>query len=370
MEGEIRVYVGTYTNPILFGGGRVFKGKGEGIYLLNLDLKNGDLRLVETFKNIENPSFLVINKDNSYLYAVNELKEFQGKPSGSVSSFLISGINGDLTFVNRQPTNGTDPCHVELNLEGTNLYVSNFMSGSLSVFPVKLDGSIGETRQFIQYSGSGVHPTMQTGPHAHSLAFTRDGKYALVMNLGTDRVMVYKTYGGESPLSEAEIPFFETQTGAGPRHCTFSPNGKYCYVINELNSTILVLSYDKETGYFNEMQCVSTLPKGTSNSGNSCADIHTTPDGSFLFGSNRGHDSLIIYKIDKNTGLLDYLDCTSCGGKSPRNFAIEPTGNYLLCANLDSDDIVVFKIDQSSGKLTKLSKLRIPSPVCVIPFSL
>lgn len=369
MEGNIPVYVGTYTNPILFGGGRVFKGKGEGIYLLSLDLQNGELRLVKTFENIENPSFLVFNKENSFLYAVNELKEFQGKPSGSVSSFSISGTNGDLTFINRQPTNGTDPCHVEISLEGTNLYVSNFMSGSLSVFPVKSDGAIGELLQFIQYTGSGVHPTMQTGPHAHSLAFTRDGKFALVMNLGADRIMIYKTYGGESQLSEAEIPFLKTQSGAGPRHCTFSPDGKFCYIINELNSTILVLSYDKETGCFVELQSVPTLPKGASISGNSCADIHTTPDGSFLYGSNRGHDSLVIYKINKNSGLLDYVDCPSCGGKSPRNFAIEPTGNYLLCANLDSNDIVVFKIDQSSGKLTRLSKLSIPSPVCVKTFS-
>ncbi len=365
MEESIHFYVGTYTNPILFGGGRIFEGKGKGIYLLSLDPLNGELRLVNVFENIENPSFLVINNDNSCLYAVNELKEFQGKSSGSVSSFLISKDDGALTFLNKQPSNGTDPCHIEINSSGTNLFVSNFMSGSLSVYPVKLDGSIGETSQFIQYSGSSIHPSMQSGPHAHSLAFTRDEKYALVMNLGADRVMIYKNNNGETPLIEAETPFLISEPGAGPRHCTFSPDGKYCYIINELNSSIIALSYNKETGSFNQIQCVSSLPQGTSIARNSCADIHMTPNGSFLYGSNRGHDSLVSYRVNKESGLLDYIDCPPCGGKSPRNFAIDPTGNYLLCANLDSDNIVVFKINQSSGKLSEISKLSIPSPVCV-----
>jgi len=168
-------------------------------------------------------------------------------------------------------------------------------------------------------------------------------------------------------LPEAEFPYFKTQPGAGPRHCTFSPVGKYCYLINELDCTILVLSYDKKTGVLEELQTVSSLPEGLRVPGNTCADIHITPDGRFLYGSNRGHNSLIIYKINRKTGLLDFVDCQPCGGEIPRNFAIDPTGNYLLCANQDSDDIVVFRIDNKTGRLSEISRCDIPTPVCVKP---
>jgi len=370
MSERMLVYIGTYTHPIKFGTGQILNSKGKGIYLLELDLKTGILTEVNVFTNIVNPSYLAINQKSGFLYAVNELKEYQSKPSGSVSAFKMSKSSGALTFINIQPTLGTDPCHVIVNAEGTHLFVSNFMSGSIAVFPINTDGSLSEARQFIQHIGSSVNPARQSGPHAHSLVFSPDGKYAFVPDLGIDKMMVYKTNTGTQPLVEAAVPYFKTQPGAGPRHCTFSPDGRFCYLINELDCTILVLAYDAKNGSFTELQAVSSLPEGVVVPGNSCADIHITPDGTYLYGSNRGHNSLIIYKIDKKTGKLEFVDCPPCGGKIPRNFAIEPTGNYLLCANQDSDTIVVFKIEHESGLLTEISKIEIPTPVCVKPFPL
>ena len=359
------VYVGTYTEPIKFGSGQIIQGKGEGIYLLELDLYTGVLNHIRTFVDIKNPSYLAINKKKDYLFVVNELKEFQGKPSGSVSSYTISKSNGELTYVNMQPTNGTDPCHVVENPEDTHIYVSNFMSGSVCVFPIRPDGSIDEHSQFIQHEGSSVDPNRQSGPHAHSLVFSLDGQFAFVPDLGLDKLLIYKTYINSQLLVEAAQPFFKTQSGAGPRHCTFSPGGEYCYLINELDCTIIVLSYNKKKGSFVKIQCVSSLPEGVSVPSNTCADIHITPNGIYLYGSNRGHNSLIIYKINKQTGLLDYIGCQSCGGEIPRNFSIDPTGVYLICANQDSDDIVVFEIDAETGLLSEISKINIPTPVCV-----
>lgn len=358
-------YVGTYTESILFGTGQVLEGKGEGIYLVELNLQTGDLKLIDLFKNIENPSYLVVNNKNGFLYTVNELKQFQGKASGSVSSFKITNSTGALTFVNRQPTQGTDPCHIVVNSKGNELFITNFMSGSVCVLPVRPDGSIGEPSQFIQHIGSSIDHDRQIGPHAHSLVFSPDERYAFVADLGLDKLMIYKTNSGSSPLTPSEIPFFKTNPGSGPRHFTFHPNGEYCYVINEIDCTILALSYEKKNGSFSEIQCVSSLPEGVAKNGNSCADIHLTPDGRFLYGSNRGHNSLIVYEIDNKSGLLAYVDCPPCGGKIPRNFSIDPSGYYLLCANQDSNDITVFKIDQNTGKLKKRAKCNIPTPVCV-----
>lgn len=365
MSQELRVYVGTYTHPIKFGTGQILDSKGQGIYLLELDLQTGNLELKQILKNIVNPSYLAVNQDNTYLYAVNELKEFRGMASGAVSAFRISEHTGDLEFLNQQPTNGTDPCHVEIDPQGEHLYVCNFMSGSVSVFPIRPDGSIGKLCQFIQHEGSSVNPTRQSGPHAHSLIFSPDGRFAFVPDLGLDKLMAYQVMSGENPLAASSVPWFQTKPGAGPRHCVFSPDGNFCYLINELDSTILALAFDKENGSFKELQCVSSLPQDVSIPGNTCADIHLTPDGAFMYGSNRGHNSLIIYKINKKTGLLDFVDCQPCGGEIPRNFAIDPTGEYLLCANQDSDNIVIFRIDAETGQLSKMSKIRVHTPVCV-----
>ncbi len=364
MEKESKYYVGTYTGPIKFGTGRILGGKGEGIYLLSLDLASGKIVQENVFPDVVNPSYLSLGRGGRYVYAVNELKEYQGKASGSVSAFSVKGGSGDLTFLNKQATHGTDPCHVAVNEAGT-IYVANFMSGSVVVLPVNPDGSLEEAAQCIQHTGSSVDPARQQGPHAHATVISPDGRFVFIPDLGLDKLMIYQMDPDSGLLSE--FGFFKTKSGAGPRHCTFSADGHTCYLINELDCTILVLQYDPSNGSFKELQCVSSLPEGLVVPGNSCADIHLTPDGKFLFGSNRGHNSLVIYQIDQASGLLEYIDCQPCGGAIPRNFAIDPSGEYLLCANQDSDNIVVFKIDQNSGKLEKISETEVPTPVCVIP---
>ncbi len=363
MKSNILVFIGTYTQPIKFGTGQILEGKGEGIYLFNLSLETGALTHMHTVTDAVNPSYLVLNKKNQCLYVVNELKEYNGKASGAVSSYSFSVADQTLQYINSQPTNSTDPCHVETSKDDAYIYVSNFMSGSISVFPLGTNGELKPMKQFIQHHGSSVNPVRQNGPHAHSVVFSPDHRYVFVPDLGLDKLMIYKI--NDNLLDEPKAAYYETFPGAGPRHCTFSPDGRYCYLINELNSSIEVLAYDQASAGLISLQIVSSLPEDVDGTDNTCADIHLTPDGKFLYGSNRGHNSLIIYQIDQNSGLLSYIDCTPCGGEIPRNFDIDPTGHYLLCANQDSDNITIFEIDPDIGLLKQTSKVTINTPVCV-----
>lgn len=365
MSKKILTIIGTYTRPIKFGTGQILEGKGEGIYLYDLDLETGLLTHLHTITDAVNPSYLVLNQANGCLYAVNELKEFEGKASGSVSAYQFSERNNYLRFLNKQPTGGTDPCYVDVGPDGAHLYVSNFMSGSVSVFPIAPDGSIGVMSQHIQHQGASVNPARQSGPHAHSLVFSPDGRYAFVPDLGLDKLMTYRVGDGGRLQEHAPAPYVKTLPGAGPRHCAFGARGDFCYLINELDSTIIALAYDQENGCFTELQSVSSLPENASATNNSCADIHITPDGRYLYGSNRGHNSLIIYKIDQATDRLEFVDCQPSGGKIPRNFEIDPTGRFLLCANQDSHNIVVFKINPDTGLLTEQTAITVNTPVCI-----
>jgi 6-phosphogluconolactonase len=366
LQSKIHVFVGTYTASIRFGTGQIFVGKGEGIYRFEFDPVAGKLNYQETLSEVVNPPYLVFSKERRCLYAVNELKEYQGEIGGSVSSFTVSGA-GRLLLTSRQATGGGDPCHVELNPGQTHLYVSNFFGGSVAVFPLGADGAIGPRSQFIQHEGKSVDPKRQSGPHAHSLVFAPGGEYAFVPDLGLDKLMIYRT-GADGSLTPGPIPHLTLPGGAGPRHLTFGPSGRYCYLINELDCTIAVLSYQADTGGFELLQSVSSLPEGVKQPGNTCADLHLTPDGAYLYGSNRGHNSLVIYRVDPACGRLSFVGCSESGGRTPRNFAIDPTGGFLLCANQDSDCIVVFAIDPHSGTLTAKSETAVPTPVCVRPY--
>lgn len=365
---RIPVFVGTYTCPIVFGTGQILDGKGEGIYLLELDLETGNLEHIRTVTGVTNPSYLVFNKKNRCLYVVNELKEFEGEASGSVSAFRVSQTDATLTYINKQATGGTDPCFVELNPDGTHLYVCNFMSGSVCVFSISADGAIGPYSQFIQHKGSSINLKRQSGPHPHSVIFSPDARYVFVPDLGLDKIVTYRIGSNMQLLTTVANSWFATNPGAGPRHGVFDSKGRNFYLINELDCTILVLERLAEDGSFAHLQTVSSLPEGACVSHNSCADIHITPNDAYVYGSNRGHNSLIIYKVDQKSGLLSYAGCQSCEGETPRNFAIDPTGRYLLCANQDSDNIVVFEIDYDTGMLYRKSEVTIPTPVCVKPY--
>lgn len=363
MNFEQRIYIGSYTLPIKFGTGEILQSKGKGIDLLRFDSSTGRLDYIESYEGIDNPSYIVISHSKKYLYAVNELKTYEGESTGTVSAFKIDSETGALEFLNRQKTLGTDPCHVNINREDTFLFVSNFMSGSVCVLPVADDGSLREPCQSIQHTGSSIHPKRQTGPHAHSLIFDREEKYAFVPDLGTDQMMVYQTnFKDEKNVLTACEPL-SVFPGSGPRHCEFDTTFQHCYLINELGSSISLFYYDS-CGGFELVQTISTLESSFSGE-NICADIHLTPDNRFLYASNRGDNSIVTYQIDRNTGILTHLYTISCGGKTPRNFAVDPDGRYLIAANQDSDNIVTFAIDNESGALTEIMQMESPTPVCV-----
>jgi 6-phosphogluconolactonase len=250
-----------------------------------------------------------------------------GAATGSLSSFAIDPHSGELYFINKVPTHGTDPCHVTVDQTGRHALVANFASGSVSVLPIREDGSLTDASGVIQHDGSSADPVRQSGPHAH--------------------------------------PWFETKPGAGPRHFMFHPNNNFAYLINELDSTIVSLGYDRETGTVEEIQTVPALPESFGGQ-STCADIHVDPSGRFLFGSNRGHDSIVIYTIDGRTGKLTYVGHESTQGRAPRNFVIDPTGKFLFAANQDTDNVVHFSIDQQSGRLTPSGQITsAPTPVCL-----
>ncbi len=360
------IYVGTYSLPIRFGTGEILEGKGKGIYLYEFDTESAVLSLVNVTESVDNPSFLEINKDITRMYAVNELKTYDGKQSGSVSAFQINS-DGSLKLMNRLATEGQDPCHAKLSPDEGRLIVSNFMSGSVSVYSITKDGALGDMEQFIQYEGSSVNAIRQTSPHAHSATFSKDGKFVYIFDLGTDCVWSYRYGDAECPLSDDGMTHFVTSPGAGPRHAEFGTDGRYCYVINELESTLSVLALNTKDGSFEEIQKISTMPDDTNSKNNLCADLHIAPSGRFLYGSNRGADNIAIFRIDENNGKLTLIGIEPCGGRTPRNFAFDLTGRFLLCANQDSDCIVVFAVDDETGGLRKVSETYAPTPVCVCP---
>jgi 6-phosphogluconolactonase len=364
MASDVLVYVGTYTEPIRFGTGRVLQGKGEGIYVYRLDQASGALEPLSQTEST-NPSYLALDPTGRFLYAVNELKTYEGQASGTVSAFAVDGATGALQLLNRRLTGGTDPCHVVVNRDGTHVFVANFMSGSVCVLPVCDDGSLGEASDFIQHRGWSCDPVRQAGPHAHSVTLDPANRFALVPDLGLDRLLVYGFDRRRGTLAPADVPWIVTTPGAGPRHVAFHPGGAFAYLINELDSTVLALSYDATTGMLKERQTVPTLPDGFEGT-STCADVHVSRSGAFLYGSNRGHDSLVIYAIDPPTGRLTYVGHEPTRGRTPRSFGIDPASRFLLVANQDSDAIVTFRVDPSTGTLAPTGRVTpVPTPVCV-----
>jgi len=359
------VYVGTYTDPILFGSGDVFQGKGEGIYIFELNEKTGALQLRHTTTGVTNPSYLTLHPRKGFLYAVNELKSFEGKPSGTVSAFAVDQRSGRLQFLNKKPTQGTDPCHVAVDQGGRTAFVANFMSGSVCALPIQTDGSLGDVSAFIQHKGSSVDQKRQSGPHAHSTVLDPANKFAFVPDLGLDRVMSYRLDLEMGSMTQNEIPWLQVRPGAGPRHLAFHPDGRHAYVINELDSTVMSAAYFPDRGSFQPMQTLSTLPADFAGA-STCADIHVSPLGDLVFGSNRGHDSIAIFGVDQNTGRITALGYQSTNGKIPRCFGIDPSGAFLLVANQASDSIVTFWIDRSQRKLVQTGEItHVPTPTCL-----
>lgn len=359
------VFIGTYTEPILFGTGKILLGKGEGIYVYRLDTSTGSMKLCSIGQAGPNPSYLTFDPSRRFMYAVNELKEFNGAPTGAVSAFSVDEVNGTFRFLNRQPSHGTDPCYLTVDKTGMHVLVANFMSGSVCVLPILKDGSLGSPTDVIQHRGSSVDPIRQTGPHAHAVTLDDSGRYAFVPDLGLDRVMIYRFDQHRGKLTPNKEPWIDVPAGSGPRQLIFHTNGKFAYLINELSSTVIAFRYDKQQGGLKKIQTISTLPddfEGT----NTCAELQISRNGKFIYGSNRGHDSIVIYAIDPSDGTLSTISHKTTGGKSPRHFTIDPDGALLLIANQDSDNVIALGIDSTSGALSESRHLtQVPTPVCV-----
>jgi 6-phosphogluconolactonase len=353
-NGKLHVYIGTYT-----------RGRSEGIYLYYMDKSTGALEFASVAGGTENPAFLAIHPEQRYLYSVNEVGQFAGKSSGAVSAFSIDPETGELTLLNQQSSQGPGPCHLSVDHTGQFVLVANYSGGSVAVLPIDSDGKLGEATDFVQHEGSSVNPRRQERPHAHSIMVDESNRYAFVPDLGMDKIMIYRLNLTDGKLEPNDEPWAKVKAGAGPRHFDFHPNGKYAYAINELDNTLIAFAYDATRGSLREIQTVSTLPEDFSGT-SYCADVHVSPSGKFVYGSNRGHDSIAIFGIDEATGRLTCVGYEPTQGKMPRNFGIDPTGAFLLAANQDSDNVVVFRIDRQTGRLESTGfVVEVPKPVCV-----
>ncbi len=353
-KGKLLVYIGTYTGQY-----------SKGIYAYRFDSSSGRLATLGPVAETTNPSYLAIHPSRRFLFAANEVDNGGGDKTGSVSSFAIDAKTGKLTLINTVSSRGADPCYVAVDKTGKYILVANYGGGNVAVFPVGSDGRLGEASAFIQHTGHGTNPERQEGPHAHSINLSPDNRFAVAADLGLDELIVYRFDATKGSLAANEPPFAKVNSGAGPRHFDFHPRGKFAYAICEMGSTITAFAYDAAAGALKELQTVSTLPKDYSGS-NDDADIHVHPSGKFLYGSNRGHDSIVVFAIDPDQGTLTLVEHVPTQGKTPRNFGIDPSGTYLFAANQNSDNIVVFRIDSKTGRLTPTGQtIEVPSPVCV-----
>lgn len=348
-----KLIIGTYT-----GDG---DQSAKGIYLVNRDIESGSLEMDSLWIELDNPNFQAISPDGQILYSVSETSE----EGGSVMAFKILN-NGQLELLNKQPSLGISACHVAVNHEQTMVFVANYSSGVSSVFQIMKDGSLSEPVQHFKYEGSGPHPN-QKSPHPHQTAISPDDKYAYICDLGMDAIHQYRMDKEMKNLIPLEQEKFILPRGSGPRHMTFHPGKPFAYVINELGNTIQAMNYDSDNGHLSEIEIYSTLPDDFSGE-SYCADIHISPDGQFLYGSNRGHNSLVIFRINESNGHLERVGFNSVHGDWPRNFYISPDGKFIYVANQRSGNISSFHRDLESGLLSLIdsSFLGTYSPVSIM----
>lgn len=344
------VYVGTYTG-----------GSSEGIYVLEFDGATGMLSEPRLAARMENPSFLGVHPSLPVLYAAGEA----GAEGGLASAFAIEAETGLLTPINRQSTIGDGPCHVAVSPSGKHLAVPNYGGGSVVVFPIDARGGLGEASAFVQHEGKGPDARRQEAPHAHGAYYDDAGKILFVVDLGTDKVLIYD-HDDAGRLTPHDPPHASVEPGAGPRHLAFHPDGRFAYVVNEMGNTVTVFAYEADAATLRAIQTVTTLP-GEFSGENSTAEIAVHPNGRYVYASNRGHDSIAIYDVEEGSGELKLVGHALTGGRTPRHFAIDPAGRFVLAANQGSDNIVVFAIDAEDGALRATGvEVSVDSPVCVV----
>ena len=350
------VYVGAYTEPP--------QGKAEGIAVFRFDPDSGALSPVQSVAGIANPSYLTLDAGRRHLYAVNELNE------GGVTAFARDADSGTLVTLNDQLSHGADPCYISLDASGRYVMVANYSGGSVAVLPITADGRLEPATNVIHHGGteSSMSLSRQEEPHPHMVAPAAGGRQILVTDLGLDRVFVYRldAITGQLAPNERGPGWVNAPPGSGPRHFAFGADGRCLYVINELGSTLTVFAYEGETGEMRPVQTVSTLPDGFAGE-NACAHVVVSPDGRFVYGSNRGHDSIAIWRIGGECGEVELVGHEPTRGQSPRNFSLDPSGDWLLVANQHSDTIVTFRRDRDTGTLTAAGPVTAtPSPVAIV----
>lgn len=356
MSENIRFYVGT---------GTAADDAAGGIFICEFDPNTGAITKTGQFPGVAQSTFLTVSPDKKYLYTVNETDNFGGEESGAFSAYQIEPQTGELKFLNQLSSGGAWPCFISIDATGKVVLVANYGGGSVLSATAGADGSLEKIASFDQHEGSSVNPERQEAPHAHQIIMDPTNTFAYSCDLGLDKILIYRLNRTTGALEPNDPPFIEVVPGSGPRHMTFHPNGKYAYVINELNATIIAFTIDAENGRLQAIQNISTLPPNY-DTHKQCADIHVHPSGKFLYGSNRGHDSIAIFTIDQTNGKL-----TAAGHQGehiawPRNFAIAPGGKFLLVANKNSNDVVSFAIDQETGALTPTgNSIEMPKPMCI-----
>jgi 6-phosphogluconolactonase len=337
----------------------VFVGSGrKNIETFRLDLASGALTPLGQIAEIGNPSFLSIAPNHKFLYSISE-------GGNGISAFAIDAATGKLTLLNGQPAGGGGPCHVSVDAGGKNALIANYGSGSFAVFPLAENGTVQTVSAFMQDHGSSINLDRQSGPHAHCIVTGPGDRFAYGCDLGLDKVAIFKFDPAQGTLVLNEPAFAQVKPGAGPRHIAFHPDGQWAFIINEMASTITVFACDLTTGALREVQTVSTLVKGNAVP-NTGAEVAVHPTGNFVYGSNRGDNSIAVFACNPETGQLTLLECDPTGGKTPRQFEIDPSGRYLLAANQDSNTVVVFSIDYTTGRLKVAgSQVQSDNPMCV-----
>ncbi|MCW1968580.1 MAG: lactonase family protein [Anaerolineae bacterium] len=347
------VYFGTYTEKLPH-----VNGVAEGIYRAKFDSNTGALRVLGVTSGIANPSFLALHPTLPVLYAVSEAS----RSGGEIVAFALDRETGALTELNRQSTYGSSPCHVSVEAAGQFAFAANYVTGNVCLYPLAANGELLPASDVVQHRGSGVNTSRQEGPHAHSVTIDRHNKHVIAADLGLDRLFVY---GWDATTKKLVLKGTgATPDGAGPRHIAYHP--KFVYAINELDSTMSVFRYHAERGALDLVETVSTVPADFSGV-SYCADVHLSASGQFLYGSNRGHDSIVTFAVDEASGKLTTLGYTSTQGSFPRNFAIDPSGQFLLAANQNSSNVAVYRIDATSGLPAPTGAVfDVPTPVCVL----
>lgn len=350
-DSPLWVFVGTYTG-----------GESKGIYRLEMDPATGKLSGAELAAETPSPSFLAIHPGGRFLFAVNEVAEFEGRGAGSVASFALDTGSGALKAINRRPSGGAGPCHLVVDRAGRTVLVANYGGGTVAALPIAPDGMLGSPLSTIEHEGKSVDPRRQEAPHAHSINLDAANRHAIAADLGIDKLMIYSFNAENGVLAPAGSVAVEP--GSGPRHFAFHPDGTHAYVINELANTVTAFGYDARAGDLKPFQTITTLPEGFEGESYT-AEVVVHPSGKFLYGSNRGHDSLAIFAVDAD-GRLTPVGHQETGGETPRNFNIDPSGRWLVAANQGSNSLVVFRIDPETGKLEQVGEpVEVPMPVCV-----